>query len=150
MIDGRDPQWGLVGDGVADDSPALQGIADESARSSQRVILPPGKFRLFSTVRWANSPQVDGEGPERTVITPPAAASAMVFGSDDVSSPHGLTLRGMTFRHGGTITTPAPMVDIIQTGRKWVVDSVHFDGCYSNRPGLRLATSWVGSVRDCN
>lgn len=150
MIDGRDPQWGLVGDGKTDDTPALQGILNAVGETPQRVTLPPGKFRLFSPVHAGGSVGLVGEGPERTVITPPPDGPALVIGSTDVSGPHGVRVADMTFRHGGYVDTPAPMVDVVQYGRKWVLERVHFDGCYSNRPGLRLETSWVGSVRDCN
>lgn len=150
MLDGRDPQWGLVGDGQTDDTPALQSLVNAAGGSPQRVLMPPGVFRLFSPVHAAGSVELAGEGPERTIITPPPDSPAIVIGSTEVSGPHGVRLTDMTFRHNGWVDTPYPMVDVIQYGRKWTIERVHFDGCFSNRPGLRLETSWVGSVRDCN
>jgi hypothetical protein len=141
--------YGATGDGVTDDSPAIQATLDAAVAGAPRaVVIPAGTYRLCSALLASGSVEIAGEGQERTVLLAPEAAPAIRVGSLTVSQPHGLHLHDFTIRGAASIGTP--MVDIQQYGRKWVVERVNFDNGFGDRPGLRVWTSWVGTIRDCN
>lgn len=143
--------YGVVADGSTDTSAALQAAVDAAQGARiRRVFLPAGTYVLGSTISRAGSVEIVGEGQERTVIVPPANAPAFVLGSLTQSQPHGLRIADLTFRDTAAHSTTAPVVDIQQYGRKWVVERVNFDLAFSDRTCLRLYSSWVGTVRDCN
>jgi hypothetical protein len=141
---------GAVGDGVSDDTAAIQSAINTALAGPRRVIFPAGTYRTTATLTAAGSIELSGEGPERTVLVPPATSTGISLGSTTPgqSQPHGLVVRDVTIR--GIGTTASPMIDVQQYGRKWVIERVHFDNGFGDRPGLRVWTSWVGTIRDCN
>lgn len=151
---------GAVGDGIADDTAAIQSAMNAAMTTPaaptapRRVVYPAGTFLLSSTVTGVGAIELCGAGPERTVLIPPAAATAVRLGSTVTTQPHGLVVRDLTFRSalvsGVGHSTAYPMLDVQQYGRKWSIERVHFDAQFGNRPGVRLWSSWVGSLRDCN
>lgn len=143
--------YGAVGDGVTDDTAAIQAALDDASAGTypRRVDLPAGVYLTTATLTGVGGVELAGEGPERTVIIPPTATTGVRLGSLTQSQPHGLVVRDFTFR-GDAASTAYPMLDVQQYGRKWVVERVHFDNNFGDRPGIRVWSSWVGTVRDCN
>jgi hypothetical protein len=145
--------FGARGDGVTNSSPGLQAAVDAAQTditSIRKVVIPAGTYVLNTSVAKAGSVHIEGEGQEQTVIQPPTGAPAFTLGSMTQSQPHGMRLADMTFRINGAIASGYPVIDVQQYGRKWSMERLNFDLGFSNRPALRLWTSWTGSVRDCN
>lgn len=144
-------EYGAVGDGVNDDTGAIQAaLNDASDATGRRVVLNSGTFRVTNTLTATGAIAISGEGPERTVIVPEHSSTVLRVGSKTPgqSQPHGLMLSDFTIR--GDQSTGYPMIDVQQYGRKWTIERVHLDNQHYDRPGIRLWTSWVGSIRDCN
>lgn len=143
--------YGAIGNGTNDDTSAIQDTLNAATSAgARRVFLPAGTYLLTAPVTASGSIELAGEGQERTVITPPAGASAFTLGSLTQSQPHGLYLHDMTFRTTTAQNTDQPIIDLLQYGRKWTVERLNFDCAFSNRTAIRLYTSWIGSIRDCN
>lgn len=140
--------FGAVGNGVIDDTAAIQDCIDQAVLDERRVIIPAGTYLTTSTLVCEGPIEIAGEGPERTEILSSFGATGIRAGNTAVSAPHGLYLHDFTMR--GSTSTGYPMIDVIQYGRKWVIERVHLDNGFGNRPGIRLYTAWVGSIRDCN
>lgn len=150
LLDVRD--YGVVADGVTDNSAALQSAVNAALAGSapRRVFLPTGTYVLGSTVAASGSVEIVGEGQERTIIVPPTGTPAFTFGSLTVSQPHGLHIADLTFRSTTTFHVNQPIIDIQCYGRKFVVERCNFDMAFSDRTAIRLYTSWCATIRDCN
>jgi hypothetical protein len=75
-------EFGALGNGVNDDQQAIQNAIDAAVISNSHVFLPPGKYRVDSTLYskgvplagsgmdisiieyWGNGPCINGKGPE--------------------------------------------------------------------------------------
>lgn len=142
--------YGAVG--TPDNSAAIQAAVDAAQGSTRtrRVYIPAGTYVLDSTVTGTGPVEIVGEGQERTIIVPPDDAPAFALGSLDTSQPHGLRIADLTFRRTTAVDSTAPVLDILQYGRKWEIERCNFDLGFSDRTCIRLHTSWVGAIRDCN
>jgi hypothetical protein len=49
VLNARAPAYGIVGNGVADDTAAIQALID-SMTSGQRVVFPPGRYKISATI----------------------------------------------------------------------------------------------------
>jgi len=61
----KDPAYGAKGDGVADDTVAIQKAID-ACPAGKAVLLPPGNYRLTGMLRLQKGIALRGEGPEKT------------------------------------------------------------------------------------
>lgn len=111
--------YGAVGDGLADDTAALQAAINRiKAIGSGTLKIPAGTYKISSTALSLASSStgiaIVGDGHNATIISQ-SSASTDVF---DATSASGLILRGITFRGGGcTLTTCGPtLIDACQMG----------------------------------
>ena len=56
------PAGGVVGDGVADDAPAIQAAIDVAAGRGGTVYLPAGRYRLAAALRARSGVTLAGDG----------------------------------------------------------------------------------------
>ena len=68
------PVEGAVGDGVADDTAAIQAALDAAATGGGSVHLPAGRYRLTSPLRPASFVTLAGDG-AATVLAPNASTA---------------------------------------------------------------------------
>jgi hypothetical protein len=61
--------YGAVGDGVADDTDAIQDAADAAAVNGGVVFFPPGTYKITATIDLADRVSVLGCGPRATTVS---------------------------------------------------------------------------------
>ncbi|SDR76037.1 glycosyl hydrolase family 28-related protein [Actinopolymorpha singaporensis] len=148
LLDSR--EFGSVGDGSKDEHKALQTALDRAVAGPRPrpLLIPAGTYQLSKSLQATGPLEIRGDGPERTVLLAPPHSPAISVGTLSNGQPNGLVLRDFTIRSSST--TREPMLDIRQYGRKWIVDRVNFDAAFGDRTGVRVWSSWVGSIRDCS
>ena len=87
---GLTPQrFGAKGDGVTDDTNALQNMANAQSASGLPVFLPRGTYKISSVITFGNAVVMRGIGPTTSgsyVLTTNASQDALIFGTNaDVS-----------------------------------------------------------------
>jgi hypothetical protein len=73
----KNPAYGAVGDGIADDRLALQSAVDAAATYGAAVFLPPGRYRLQGSVNLPSNIVV--RGTSRTIIDMSALGASSAF-----------------------------------------------------------------------
>lgn len=87
-----DPEYGAIGDGVHDDTAAIQAAID-AASSSQSVMFPPGIFLITSTINLDIAIRLVGSG--RTVSTIKWGGGTNYSAMINVTGPSGSVLVGV-------------------------------------------------------
>lgn len=124
----KDPPYGVKGDGVADDTDALQRAID----AADTIVLPKGYYRLTRTLRLRAKTQLIGAGPHLSlfVVTKPegdfadaAAPKPMIATADDAGAGTVMAFCGIV------VPTQAPGAYALEwrAGRKSVCRSVLFE-----------------------
>lgn len=146
-------QFGAVGDGVADDTDAIQAAIDALPAAGGLLHLPAGTYRLTDVLAARSGLVIQGDGMYATVLDQTSATDQAIYGEDIV----GLTIRDLR------ITGPADglslgAVDGIlldQTGvlatQNICIENVMVD--HFSRHGINLAdpiTSVLSNVRAQN
>ena len=93
--------YGAVGDGVTDDTGAIQRAID-AWPAKGTVVLPAGTFRVNSTVYLKSGITITGAGPGQTILYMPRQSSptAILLGSGT----SGVTVTGLTLCGSGAFT----------------------------------------------
>jgi hypothetical protein len=71
------PAGGVVGDGAADDAPAIQAAIDAAAHRGGTVYLPAGRYRLGGALQARSGVTIAGDG-AASVLVPTGRSSAIV------------------------------------------------------------------------
>jgi len=81
--------YGVVGDGVTDDTDALQSACDQCARTGTCLDLPPGRFRITRTLRTRARLVFRGSGWQSRIVADGIAGPAIcTYGGDgDATEP---------------------------------------------------------------
>jgi hypothetical protein len=79
----KDSNFGAKGDGIADDTAAIQKAIDDCP-AGKAVFLPAGTYRLTATLNIIKGVALRGEGPDKTKLINEANQKQVIFmGSDD-------------------------------------------------------------------
>lgn len=81
MIDGAAfnvTDFGAVGDGVADDTTAIQGAIDAAMASKGTVFLPAGNYKITASLSITDEINFQGEGSQQSIITLNTASTSTV------------------------------------------------------------------------
>lgn len=76
-------RFGAIGDGSADDAPAIQRAIDEAERSGLPVLLPPGRFLARSGLVVRNTVAIMGAGVRASALVPAPGFTGFVITIDD-------------------------------------------------------------------
>ncbi len=77
IVDVTRPPYGAKGDGVADDTAAIQKALDDHPNAGAIIYLPDGVYRISDTLRWPKGPhggmeykrtQLEGASREKTIL----------------------------------------------------------------------------------
>lgn len=68
MLNAKDPAFGAVGDGGADDTAALQSAIDEAVAQGRPLYIPPGVYRVTAELTLGSDLVLAGAGKGLTVI----------------------------------------------------------------------------------
>ena len=66
-INAKDPPYNAKGDGVADDTSAIQ-VALNACQTNKAILLPAGTYKISSLLNVRTRTALRGEGPSRTII----------------------------------------------------------------------------------
>lgn len=88
--------YGVRGNGVADDTAALQGVFDKATKGST-IYLPPGTYLIKSTLRLPSNVTVTGASAEATVLQSKAPLDRLMHGDGVVH----LRLADLTLQGNG-------------------------------------------------
>jgi hypothetical protein len=134
--------YGARGDGVTDDTPAIQKAVDAAARASNAAIayLPAGTYAISKVLQITGRGfYVGGSGWATRLVWKGAAAGAMV----EVRDPQDVTLENLAIGNDNGETNNG--VDILQSGSgrpsRMTYDGVYVYGMYQKQPfrkGLRF------------
>ncbi|HWQ88287.1 glycosyl hydrolase family 28-related protein [Brevundimonas sp.] len=86
--------FGALGDGVADDTSAIQAAIDYGLSSGAAIYAPSGNYKISDTLRFTDDVIFHGDGPARTrfYVVSAAVVPAMLIACGDNASIIGMTL----------------------------------------------------------
>ena len=106
--------YGAVGDGVTDDTAAIQEAIDSVAKRASHVIIPPGHYKLTSPIVVGNSTKIIGAGslmtsqstmtyyPQVILDFSSIATDGIVTPDEDIDyRAHGIVLKSLTIKGSG-------------------------------------------------
>ncbi|MEX0923960.1 MAG: glycosyl hydrolase family 28-related protein [Rhodovibrionaceae bacterium] len=132
---GDQKDYGLVGDGEADDSAALQRAFDAAfaGKQARLIQLPPGRYRVTRPIRVRTAKRPDG----------------------NVTHPAGLLANGVTLLSDIDSGEAVVDVDVRATLRFFRIEGLHIAGRGDEGAGLRISCQHRGAyfynfcIRDC-
>lgn len=96
--------FGAIGDGVADDTAAVQAAFDDSNTSGRSVYFPAGTYLCNPTIDGYNSIHVYGEGPGRSILKSFSSLSAVLTADNSTGLTHTLTIEELSLNGSGSGT----------------------------------------------
>jgi len=108
--------FGAVGDGVTDDTAAIQAAINYVASLPRggRVYYPKGRYRVTSTI-YVSNPLVSqcGDGILSSLIVTTTNISTMIIGSNPIESLEGVDILGVGFYHTNSVAKTNPHLTLI-------------------------------------
>jgi len=140
-INAKDPPYNAKGDGVADDTAAIQSALN-ACPTNKAVLLPAGTYKISGTLSVRTRRVLRGEGPSRTIIrnTGGTAIEMRTLQTTDVRSD---ITSGAT--KGSTIVVVSSPADF-QVGQYAVVNMLN-DGVLVDRGDCSWCSSGDGGAR---
>lgn len=142
----RDEEYGAVGDGVADDGPALaDAYLDAVAQGGGTVIIPAGIYKFTTDLNWTSN-KVSIKGAGSSAVTLQATGTAKIIARPNpFTVDQGPTFSGFTLK--GDAGSPASAKGIYSgdiTASKWS-DIVFYGFSGSGSIGMHLEnlTNWT-------
>ncbi|MBW3625931.1 MAG: glycoside hydrolase family 55 protein [Armatimonadetes bacterium] len=111
-------EWGAMGDGIQDDTPAIQKAIDAHPNRNKIIYLPNGVYRISDTIRWSRGPRggseekriiLQGQSEKGAILklkdrcpgfTDPAIPKAMVWTGEKPAQRFRNSIRNLTFDTG--------------------------------------------------
>ena len=146
MIDGTPVNvldFGAVGDGVADDTVAIQAAIDSITKGE--VYFPAGTYKVTATIDITkNGIHLLGSGSWATEIHMTANAPAIAIVGSPTNVVNGTSVRNMTVRGGGQANLSAHGISYLWSNTCYIEDVVLF----SCRHALHLAHNWQTALNN--
>lgn len=132
-------EYGATGDGVTDDSAAIQA----AFAASTHVHFPAGTYQLATGLTLTTAHTLTGAGMDRTYIRG-VGSMDVLYANLASSSDHGLVIRDMTITNSTAVASQASGSGI-RLNNVFVarIENVKISGCYN---GIRATTSGLSSI----
>jgi hypothetical protein len=144
--------FGAMGDGLADDTRALQAAIDSLATVAAQneagggtVSVPPGTYRLTRTLTLNHGVTLRGAGHKATVLAadPNLVAPIVAFDREGVPpSADRVAVRDLLIRGSGA---PGQVGIFLRNVHSWSISDCWVGWCDT---GIHLVATWVGEVRN--
>ncbi len=135
-------QYGAVGDGVTDDSSAIQSALNAIGINGGTLYIPPGNFLINSTllVPDSNDFRIIGNGNVSIL------KAGMTDGSPvlDLNTSQHFSLEHFAVKKTGTSTANFIGIDLTQSQR-YNIDNITI---YNAATGIVLEDAWIGSIKN--
>lgn len=122
--------FGAVGDGVTDDSAAIQ----SAISASSRIFFPPGTYAIASPIRILTQKQIIGSGMGTVIKALPALASA--------------SIPAITPSTYSPVLAKVPMLYNSTAIQWWSITGIQLDGNSQDVYGLWLCENYYGCIKD--
>lgn len=142
--------YGATGDGVTNDTAALQAALDAAAADEDTVYIPPGTY-LTNALNWPLRVRIQGAGRQHTVLKP--ASNSIILLSHTVAGVYevgGLHMRDMHFDVGGKTGITFVFVDGTDSTKR--ISDVIIENCFFNGAadvGVRLRHCVGSQINVC-
>lgn len=133
------PDFGARGDGVTDDTAAIQAVLDEQEGT---VYLPPGTYRLTTGLRLRNRRQLRGAGDASVLLWDGGSGSALEVYAD-AAGVNALANVGLQdFRIDLNDTEDAIGIEWIYASVQSYIKNVSIADLGANSTGVRISKTW--------
>lgn len=139
----KSSQFGALGDGVTDDSAAIQDAIDTAAAADGgRVFFPPGVYRVANEVTWDRRVELVGAGPGVCTLALENNSASLFVVQPVTTDGEGCRATGFRFAFGITGATEplfdAPSANCIMELRQCILDD---SNRYSSAPLVEFSGS---------
>jgi hypothetical protein len=145
----KDPAYGALGNGVADDAPAINAACVAADAGGGIVFFPPGTYRIASRIDVGYKVTLWGCGAGASILTMDHATNGTLGLLGSTSAVRAQEVRGLHFKASQSCTGP---VLLVQDTKVVVRDCTFGDG--ANVAGhlidYQAATTGVISIQDCS
>lgn len=137
------PSYGAVGNGVADDSSAIQAALTAAASAGGVVLLPPGTFRIGSTIVIPQNVSLVGSGPAATtLILDHATQNAVEF---IAALRRGCTIEGISFDVAQAAS--GALINIDEANTRLTVRNCRFAPTTATHNGIGITSGLVNGLQ---
>ena len=147
--------YGAVGDGVADDTAALQNFITYIVLNGKRGYIPAGVYKITSALDFSSRPSwsIYGDGPFTTTIKQFTSNTPILnLGSDSASSMHSWRIESMGLDYSSIQAagnTSANPILFSQMGFEGLLRDLYFaNGSYAMRVASGIGCPWGTTLDD--
>ena len=138
----KDPTFGAIGDGVADDTTAIQAAITAASTLGKIIFLPPGTYKVSAALTiTSNNVSIYGSGNSSIISCSSTTADVFTIGNN-VSEISGLNFRDFTIWSSVVKSAGYAFNNRIVTDSNWHNVNCGTNDLYTTAGGHRLFRGW--------